>query len=100
MRRRPMWFILLALAFFGVAISLPLQIMMIYGHGLSEISAVFDKLTLLNWLVLCGTLICSGLVWRASPYLRYAVPLLIALVAINNFFVGYYATDFSMASAS
>jgi hypothetical protein len=100
MRRRPAWFMLLSLGFLVIAASLPAQVMLIYGHGFGEISAVFEKLTAINWLVIFGCLICSALVWRASPYLRNAIPAMIGLVAVNNFVVGYYATDFSMWAAT
>jgi len=100
MRRRPLWFIVLATVFFGVAISLPAQIMVIYGHGFKELPAVLEKLTLFNWLVFFGALVSGVLAWQVSPYVRFAVPALIALVGVNNYFVGHYATDYSMWQAS
>jgi hypothetical protein len=100
MRRRPSWFIFLSLIFFASAVALPAQIMVIYGHSFYELEAVFNKLTLLNWLVFAGLLICSVLVYRASPHMRKASPLMIALVGVNNYFVGHYATDYSMVAAS
>jgi hypothetical protein len=100
MRRRPSWFIFLALVFFVTALALPAQIMVIYGHSFYELQAVFAKLTFLNWLVFGGLLIYSVLVFRASPHMRLASPLMISLVALNNYFVGHYATDYSMFTAS
>lgn len=96
MRQRPGWTIFLGLVFLMIAISLPVQIMFIYGHGVDELGAVFEKLTFLNILVMAAALTCAVLVWKASPLSRQAVPAFLALVAVNNFFVGYYATDFSM----
>jgi hypothetical protein len=90
----------LSLLFLAVALSLPAQVMIIYGHGFNEIGAVFDKLTWLNDVVMAGCLVCSVLVFRASPILRPLVPFMIVLVALNNYVVGYYATDYSMWAAS
>jgi hypothetical protein len=96
MRRRPFWFILLACAFVIIAVGMPAQVMIIYGHGFDELSAVFEKLTALNWSVMAAALLCASMTWRASPHTKFLIPGFIVLVALNNFVVGYYATDFSM----
>ena len=96
MRRRPAWFIFLSLAYLGIALALPAQIMVLYGHGFEEWSAVLAKLTLLNWMVIGGALISAVLVWQASAFLRYSVPAMIAIITVNNLVVGFYATDYSM----
>lgn len=100
MQRRPITLIVLALFLACVALSLPAQIMLIYGHSLDELGAVAGKLTVLNWLVMAGCLTCAGLIANASPHSRRAMALLTGVVALNNFFVGYYATDFSPAVAA
>lgn len=95
MRRRPLTLILLSLALIFVAVSFPLQIILIYGHTLGEMDAVFAKLTTLNWLVILGCLVCSALVAEASPLCRKAMLGLTLLIACNNFIVGYYAIDYA-----
>jgi hypothetical protein len=95
MNKRPPLLTYLAFAFLLVALSLPAQIMWIYGHTFNELFAVTDKLTVLNWAVMLGCACVSYLLLGASPRLRWVAPALIAVVIVNNFFVGYYATDFS-----
>lgn len=95
MRSKPAWLNLIAVAFLFVALSFPMQIMLIYGHSWSELSAVFNKLTVLNLIVIAGLISCSYLLWRAAPICRMAVPFTIAAVIVNNGVVGYYAIDYS-----
>lgn len=98
--RRPFTLIAVAAALIAVAISLPLQVMVLYGHGFSELSQVFHKLTSLNYLTVAGCVLAGVLVYQASVFARFAVPALLFIVAVNNFFVGYFATDFSFLTAS
>ncbi len=95
MRSRPKPLIYLMLALFAVAISFPLQIMWLYGHPWAEISAVWPKLTWLNWVVMGGSVLTGVMLYRAVPGAQRMMYALIGAVAVNNFFVGYYATDFS-----
>jgi hypothetical protein len=95
MRSRPIGLIFLSLAYLSIALAMPLQVMWVYGHGFDELPSVFAKLTSLNFLVMAGLLYGAVLAWRVSPHLVYAVPAVIAIVLVNNFFVGWYATDFS-----
>ncbi len=100
MRHRPFTLIIIAATLVAIALSLPLQIMVLYGHGFGEWPQVLDKLTWLNWLTLGGCVATGLLVYRASGLARYAIPAVTGVVALNNFFVGYFATDFSFLSAS
>ncbi len=95
MRHRPYTLTFLTLFLITLAFFMPVQAMLVYGHDLSEWSAVLNKLTWLNWMVAAGMLSCAALLWRASPHSQWSVPLLIALVGLNNYYVGSYATDFS-----
>jgi hypothetical protein len=100
MLRRPFTLIAVAAALCMVAAAMPLQVMLLYGHGPGELDQVFHKLTALNWLVIAGCLITAPLVYRASIFAQLALPSLFAIVAANNFFVGYFATDYSPLSAT
>jgi hypothetical protein len=86
---------LISILFMFLALGFPLQIMFLYGHGFDEFEAVVDKLTWLNLLCIAGLATSSILAWKASPALRVFQPILLVLVAVNNFVVGYYATDYS-----
>jgi|GEM_PF-1908917 len=100
MLRRPRTLEMVAAALFVVAFSLPLQVMFLYGHPPREWSQVLHKLTSLNVLVMVGCVVTALLVLQASVFTRLAAPALGLVVAVNNFFVGYLATDFSFWTAS
>ncbi|MBX3021392.1 MAG: PilZ domain-containing protein [Bdellovibrionales bacterium] len=100
MQRRPRPLLALSFALVAVGLALPAQIMVLYGHTWHEFSAVAGKLTILNWLVIAGCLVTAFLVANASPLSRRAMLALTGVVAMNNFFVGYYAIDFSPFTAA
>jgi hypothetical protein len=47
-----------------------------------------------------GLGVCAFLLWKASPLTTIAVPALVILMAINNFVVGHYATDYSAGTTA
>lgn len=79
----------------GVALSLPVQIMVIYGHSIAEWQAVAAKLTVLNWMVMLGTMVNAVMILRAERWTLYLTPMMFALVGFNNFLVALYAIDFA-----
>jgi hypothetical protein len=91
---------ILSLMFFALAVSMPVQVMLLYGHESAEVWAILNKLTWLNAIVLGGLVFNGMLLWKVSPWLRYTIPALIAVVGANNYIVGYYATDFSNFTTS
>lgn len=95
MRTKPKHLNLLAAVILAAALSLPLQIMLLYGHPPTEVTAIAAKLTPLNWLILLFCPVVSYLVYRASPLLVAAAPALAGLVVYNNYFVGQVGTDYS-----
>lgn len=97
-RPKPLIYIMFIL--FGVAASFPLQIMWLYGHPWEEMPAVLQKLTLLNWMVMTGSVVAGVWIFNAAPGAQVVMNILIGIVAVNNFFVGYFATDFSPWVAS
>lgn len=80
--------------------SIPLQVMWIYSHPVSEFTAIFAKLTWLNLVVMVALLLNSFLLFQASPWLRYAVPLVGFLVICNNAAVGFDGVDYSLGATS
>ena len=95
MRHRPRGLTFVAVAFVAVALAMPLQVTFIYGHDFSEWTAIFAKLTWLNWCVCAGLFGGAALLWRASPYVLWSLPALFVLVAVNNSVVIYYSTDYA-----
>lgn len=93
---RPKQFYMLALFMFMLAISFPLQVILLYGHHWSETSAIFSKITWLNWFVIACFVVSGYFSIQASRYLLVMVPVTVILVAVNNYVVGKFAGDFSM----
>jgi hypothetical protein len=94
MKTRPKELTFLALFLFAVAMGLPAQVMMLYGHPLSEMTAVLAKLTPLNWAILFSAPVVGLLLMRAHASSRYLVPLFGMLVVYNNWFVAEVSGDF------
>lgn len=95
MRSRPISLTILSLIYFGIAISMPVQIMSLYDYGFGEIDGVLSKLTFLNWAIMFASTICGLWIAQASRYALLGAPLVIGLVAFNNYVVGSYAIDYS-----
>ena len=97
---RPKQFYFVAAAMFAVALSFPVQVMFLYGHHWSETSAIFSKITSINWLVIGSLIFGAYLYFHASRYILYVAPIILALVAFNNYLVGAFAGDFSLIQTS
>jgi hypothetical protein len=100
MPKRPLLFTLLALLYAVIAISLPIQVMIIYDHQLSEWPLILAKLSWLNILVIMLSSVNVILSLNASHWLKYSLPFTIIIVGINNYFVSYYGNDFSVLETS
>lgn len=100
MKFRPMTLTLMSLMYWGIAISFPLQIMWLYGYTPSEVEGVVSKLTILNWAVMAAATLTGMWIAQASPLALKAAPIVIALVAINNYIVGSYAIDYSFETSA
>lgn len=100
MKRRPPLLTAMPWILVGVALSIPLQIMVLYGHGPLELGDVFGKVTALNWLVISFCLVNAMATARASRWLLFTGPGLVVAVAVNNWLVGFLATDFSPMTAA
>ncbi len=94
MKTRPKELTFLALFLFAVAVGLPVQVMMIYGHPPTEFLAVLGKLSPLNGAILFVAPVTGIMVLRAHSWSRYMVPLFGMLVVYNNWFVAEVGADF------
>lgn len=97
---RPKQFYLVSALMFLAALSFPVQVMWLYGHGFAETGSIFTKLTPLNWLVVSGLLVGSYLYFQASRGIVYFAPVFLATVFYNNYQVGIFAQDFSLVQTS
>lgn len=95
MKNRPLIFTLLALIHFCVAISFPVQIMVLYGHSLSEFSMILHKLTYPNLAVIAICLVNTALSLKAHPALKYTLPISMVLIGINNYLVSKFGVDYT-----
>ncbi len=94
MRNKPFIFNLFTLSFLLIALSFPMQIMMIYGHDLLEMKAIMSKLTIINYFCIGFLVLNSILAWKGNAMLKYTLPMMIGLVAFNNWIVSKYGADF------
>lgn len=99
MKTRPKVFLRMGGFFAAVALSIPVQIMILYGHSPFEWSAIWSKVAPMNKVVMTMCLLCAGLSLRASPFLRLALPLTVVAVGWNNWVVGATGADFSPLTA-
>ncbi len=95
MKFRPMTLTVMSFVYWGIALAIPLQIMFLYDYSPTEIEGIFSKLTILNWAVMLSATTCGLWIAQGSPLSLKAVPVVIALVALNNYVVGSFAIDYS-----
>lgn len=98
MRRAPWAARALAIFLIAVAASFPLQVMYLYGHGITEVGAVLSKLTLLNYLSILCCLVSASLVWDVHRISLATLLITGVVISWNNYLVGYVGYDYSMMS--
>jgi hypothetical protein len=95
MKTKPRHLNYAAAALLAITISLPIQIMVLYGHPPTEIAAIAAKFSPLNWMLLFLGPVVAALMYRASPLCLVAAPSFAALVVYNNWFVSKVGHDFT-----
>lgn len=93
---RPKQFYIVSVLMFMAAVSFPIQVMFLYGHHWSETAAIFSKITSMNWIVIFSLVTGAYLYFHASRLILYVAPVILAVVAFNNYLVGQFAADFSL----
>lgn len=89
----------MGIALLLVAASFPLQAALLYQHSFSEFGSILQKISLLNFISICLMATTAYMLFTLSPYLKILSPLTIACLAWNNYVVGSYGQDFTMAQA-
>lgn len=97
---RPKQFYIAAIIMFLLALSFPVQVVFLYGHHWSEWATIFSKITWLNWLVAVSFVVCGYLYFNASRLLIVAAPVIVILSIVNNYVVGKFAGDYSLAQTN
>lgn len=95
MKTRPMVLKLLSFFFAMLAVGLPFQIMMLYGHTPFEPVEIAAKLSPLNWAICFLAPLAAALVYNASPLCVAVIPALSYVVLKNNWLVAEVGTDYS-----
>lgn len=95
MKKRPLIFNFYTLFFLSVAVSFPVQIMSLYGHGPTEASMIINKMSYLNWSVVAVCVLNALCSYNGHWLLKFSLPISFFTVALNNFFVSRLAQDFS-----
>ncbi len=98
MRERPLPLILLSCFLLGCAISIPIQIGLLYGHGVTELPQLTLKISVANWLFILLCTFNAILLIEAHSLLKLSIPTLIAVTAWNNWFVAEYGQDYTHAT--
>lgn len=101
MKKRPWPLTLFALVHGLIALSIPVQIILLYGHHpLHEAMMIWHKISWLNLCVILLSLVNAVLFWRGSRYVLYLMPLSFMMMAVNNYFVSSLADDYTFKQTS
>jgi hypothetical protein len=100
MRAKPWSLKILFYSFIGICLAMPIQVAILYEHQLSELGAILNKLTYLNWAVV-GSCFLTALVLRNANKATYPFLLItLAVVAFNNWAVASFGFDYNLEQAS
>jgi len=76
---------------FAIAISFPIQIMVLYQYGPSNPAQIFSKLTYLNWIVMFLCTSVGIMSFRGENKIYYLLPISLIAMFTNNFYVSKYS---------
>ena len=94
MNKKPWQFNALSLIYFCIGISIPIQVMVLYHHNFSELDLVFQKLTVLNKVLVGMCFVNAIFCFRASRFVFLVIPLSVTVAIVNNYYVSLYSQDF------
>jgi len=100
MKSRPGPLLLLSISLLGVGLSFPVQIAYLYEHDFSELFLIFEKLTILNCLIIGFCFLNAALVYNAHPHSVLMSFVLFFIVFMNNWWVAYRGFDYSYTQAA
>lgn len=94
MKTKPLIFNIYAAFFLAIALSVPIQIALLYGHSITDYSVIFNKMTIFNLLVVATCLYNFYYCFSASDNVKWSLPLSIGVICLNNSIVLIYGNDF------
>jgi hypothetical protein len=80
-----------------IVISFPLQIIMAYDYQWTQVSAIFSKLTPLNYLLMTLFLVMAYQTYYTKKSIYYFLPIVTFFVFLNNFIVAEYGNLYGHA---
>ncbi len=98
MRKRPVSLIILASFLMGCAVAIPLQISYLYGISFINPLAMFHYISLPNWLFISFCLLNAYLLFEASDWVKWTLPVLLVITLWNNWFVSQFGQDYDEAT--
>lgn len=96
MKSKPFFFSFMSALFLMLAIAMPIQIVLIYQYSFSDVSAILNKLTTLNWVLMGLFVALSALTYKVNQNVIYLLPVTTLLVTVNNWSVSKYGQNFNL----
>ncbi|MEK6580614.1 MAG: PilZ domain-containing protein [Bdellovibrionota bacterium] len=100
MRQRPKMLSLFALVLAGIALSVPIQIMFLFGDMPTTIGPILSKITPMNWAVMVLAVVHAFFVFNPSKMVLLTSTLFVAAVGWNNFLVASAQMNYSATLAT
>lgn len=95
MKNKPYYLILFPYLAFAIALSFPLQIVLIYDIPITDTLKIFSMLTPLNLLTMTAMILTGCLTIFMNKHVYKAIPLLLFVTLLNNAIVGFYGSDYT-----
>lgn len=96
MRNKPLYLIFFPYLAFAIALSFPVQIVLIYGVPLDDPAKIISMLTPLNLLTMSSMVLTGILSLTMSKHIYKIIPVLLLVTFANNAIVGLYGSDYTM----
>lgn len=96
MKNKPFYLILFPFLAFAIALSFPLQIILIYDIPASDPMRILSMLTPLNLLTIVAMTLTGALTILMNKHVYKVIPVLLFVTLVNNAIVGLYGSDYTL----
>lgn len=100
MKHKPFIFPLIAFSFLLIIFAFYAQIPLVYDRPWGQFSNNIELFSPINWITITFLAINAFLVYNVFGLLKYSLPLLIGVVAYNNFLVSLHSDQFNLFQTS